>query len=397
VASIKPVVLDVRVLAGEAGGPDKTILNSPRFLDGLGYTMQCAYMHPPGDAAYGQLVNRAATLGVPLFSVADRGPWDWTVLPQLLSLCRRQRVTIWHGHDYKSNAVGLVLHRFWPMRLVTTVHGWVKHTARTPLYYRIDELCLRRYESVLCVSEDLLERCRACGVPGERCLLLENGIDTEQYRRRQTLLEAKQRLGLRSEQVVVGAVGRLSPEKSFDLLIRAVQQLSVSGDEITLVIVGEGEDRGRLEALARELGLADRVRLLGYSADPRPIYEAMDLFVLSSLREGLPNVVLEAMALEVPVVSTRVAGVPRLIEDGINGLLVPPGSVPDLAQAMRQILADDHLRARLAHAGRSTVVEKYSFAERMKKLAGLYDNLLASGGVYPRRSDHTAGVNPAAR
>jgi glycosyltransferase involved in cell wall biosynthesis len=374
---VKPVVLDVRVLAGEAGGPDKTILNSPRFLDGLGYRMQCAYMHPPGDAAYEQLVGRAAKLGAPLLSVHDRGPWDWTVLPHLLGICRRQRVAIWHGHDYKSNAVGLVLRRFWPMSLVTTVHGWVKHTARTPLYYRIDEFCLRHYESVICVSEDLLARCRGCRVPADRCVLLENGIDTEQFRRWQTLPEAKQHQGLRPEQVVIGAVGRLSPEKGFDVLIRAVQQLSGAGQDIILVLVGEGEDRTRLEALARELGVTERVRLPGYCADPRPIYEAMDLFVLSSLREGLPNVVLEAMALEVPVVASQIAGVPRLIQDGDDGLLVPPGSVANLAQAIGRLLADAGLRAKLARAGRAKVVSRYSFAERINKIAALYDALLA--------------------
>src|SRR5207244_2117233 len=120
----------------------------------------------------------------PILSVPDRGPWDWRVISRLLKICRRHRVAIWHGHDYKSNALGLLVGRFWPMRLVTTVHGWVKQTRRTPFYYKIDELCLPRYEAVLCVSEDLYARALKLGVPNDRCRLIENAIDTEQFTRR---------------------------------------------------------------------------------------------------------------------------------------------------------------------------------------------------------------------
>jgi hypothetical protein len=165
----KPVVLDARVVTESGGGPDKTILNSPRFFEPLGYRNLCAYMHPPGDSGFESLKEKAAAWGAPLFSIADRGAWDWKVVTAALELCRRERVAIWHGHDYKSNALGLLLLRVWPMRLVTTVHGWVKETRRTPLYYKIDQLCLPRYEAVICVSDDLYQRSLECGVPGGGC------------------------------------------------------------------------------------------------------------------------------------------------------------------------------------------------------------------------------------
>src|SRR5258707_946896 len=135
----RPVVLDARVVTGTGGGPDKTILNSPRFLDALGYRMLCAYLHPPEDPGFDVLRQRAKELGAPLAEIFDRGPCDVRVFTRLLCLCRRERVAIFHGHDYKTNLLGLLLARFHPMRLVTTVHGWVRHTARTPLYYRIDK------------------------------------------------------------------------------------------------------------------------------------------------------------------------------------------------------------------------------------------------------------------
>lgn len=372
-----PVVLDARVVTGSGGGPDKTILNSPRFLDPLGYRMVCAYLHPPADPGFEVIRKNAERYGAPLVSVPDRGPWDWRVVTDLLAVCKREQVAVWHGHDYKTNALGLLLKRFWRMRLVTTVHGWVHHTSRTPLYYKLDQLCLPRYERVICVSDDLLEACLGCGVPARNCVLLENAIDAEDYTRRQPTAEAKARLGLPTTGFLIGAAGRLAPEKAFDLLIRSLRGLVSRGLDARLVIVGEGGERAGLQRLATELGLQDRVMLPGWQADVRRYFEAMDVFALSSRREGLPNVLLEAMALEVPVVASRVNGVPRLVQDGRNGFLVEPGDVEGLTTALRGLLTNRELRELFRAAGRRTVETRYSFPTRMTRLKRIYDELLS--------------------
>jgi glycosyltransferase involved in cell wall biosynthesis len=369
------VVLETRVVAGSGGGPDKTILNTPRFLAGTRYPTICAYMHPPGDPGFEVLGRKAALWGAPLVSITDRGFWDWRVIGQLVEVCRRQRVAIWHGHDYKSNALGLLLRNLWPMRLVTTVHGWVHFTPRTPFYYWVDRWCLPRYEKVICVSEDLRQRCLECGVPARRCVLIENAIDTEEFSRRLSIAEARQPFGVSARRLLLGAIGRLSAEKGFDLLIRAVAQLVGDGLDVGLLIAGEGDEREPLVTLITELGLADRVKLLGYCSDPRGLYQAFDVYVLSSLREGLPNVLLEAMALELPVVATRIGGVPRLIQDGVNGLLVEPGTVSALAGAVGRLASDPELRTRLGRVGRETIEKGYSFAVRMEKVRQVYDEL----------------------
>ena len=371
-----PVILDARVVTGSGGGPDKTILNSPRFLEPLGYRNICAYLHPPGDPGYEAIRKNAERYGAPLISIPDRGPWDWRVVTELLAACRREKVAVWHGHDYKTNAIGLLLKRFWPMRLVTTVHGWVRHTARTPLYYKVDQMCLPRYERVICVSDDLLESCLECGVPAKNLVLVENGIDAEDYRRTRSIAEAKASLGFPASRFLVGAVGRLSTEKGFDLLIRAIHDLVRKGEDVQLAIVGEGDERANLERLTAELGLQDRVKLPGWQTDVRGYFEAMDAFALSSHREGLPNVLLEAMALEVPVVATRVNGVPRLVQDGRNGLLVEAGDADALTTALLALIRNAALRDLFNAAGRRTVEGRYSFPTRMQKLKRIYDEML---------------------
>jgi len=374
------------VVTGTGGGPDKTILNSPRFFADAGYRMLCAYMHPPGDPGFDQLRSKAQQLAPRdsrganwLLSVPDRGPWDWRVVGRLVGICRRERVRIWHGHDYKSNALGLVVRRFWPMRLVTTVHGWVKETRRTPLYYTIDKLCLPHYESVICVSPDLYQQCLLAGVSAKRCVVIENGIDTRQYTRRRTSADAKQRLGIPVGRMVVGAVGRLSPEKGFASLIHAVHGLVARGLDVELLIAGDGEEKLRLASLARRVGIEDRVLFLGYQSEPQALYEAMDVFALSSVREGLPNVLLEAMAMEVPVVATRVGGIPQLISDVENGLLVDPDCEEQLTKGLERLIRDDTMRARFRLAGRHTVETKYSFATRIQRIQTIYDALLLEG------------------
>ena len=371
-----PTVLHTRVVTGTGGGPEKTILNSPRFLIPSGYQLLCAYMHPPGDPGFAELRSKAAALGAPLEGIEDRGPWDLRVFTRLLALCRRERVTIWHAHDYKSNAFGLLLRRFWPMRLVTTVHGWVKLTRRTPFYYWLDRRLLRHYDRVICVSEDLKETCVASGVRADRCSVIENAIDAAQYVRRTPIEEAKRRAGFEPRRLLIGTVGRLSEEKDFVGLIRAVDRLLDQGIDAGLVILGEGDQRPELEALVHSLGRQDRIRLLGYRPDTIDLYEAMDVFVLNSHREGFPNVLLEAMAMEVPAVATRIAGVPRLVQHQTNGLLVEPGNLDQLIECLKRLLSDPGLRMRLAAEGRRTVEGSYTFEARMAKVRAIYDELL---------------------
>lgn len=375
-SSEQPVVLHARVVTGAGGGPEKTILTSPRYLAPFGYHALCAYLHPPGDPGFETLRARAQELGAPLVDISDRGPWDASVIWKTLDVCRKNEVAIWHGHDYKSNLLGLILRPFWPMRLVSTVHGWGALAGMMPWYNRLDRLCLRKYQRVICVSEDLVTQCVASGVPADRCVLIENGIETDRYQRRRSVEEAKRQLGFSPERMLIGAVGRLAAEKDFPSLIRAVDRLVREGRNVELMLVGEGDERGTLETLVDQLKLTDRVHFLGHRTDLIGLYEAMDVFVLSSLREGLPNVVLEAMAMNVPVIATRIAGLPRLIQHETNGLLVEPADTDGLAAALGPLLADPDRRRMLAAAGRRTMEERYSFALRMAKVRAVYDSLL---------------------
>jgi glycosyltransferase involved in cell wall biosynthesis len=367
-------VMHVRIVTGTGGGPEKTILASPRHLAGTRYRASAAYIHAPGDAGIDVLRARAHESLCPFIALEDSGPIDVRTLMKLAELCRASNVRIWHGHDYKSNLYGILLARLVDVRLVTTVHGWVKHTTRTPLYFAIDRWCLRRYEEVVAVSRDLVGACLDAGVQPDRLTQVDNAIDTANFTRAHASARSPLRRGS-SSRLVIGAVGRLSAEKGFLLLIDAVERLIERGHDVELWIAGEGEDQELLAQRMRASRHSGRLRLLGWQSDPRALFEAFDVFALSSLREGLPNVVLEAMAMEVPVVATRCGGLQAFGRDAEDMLLVDVASAAALERGLERLVTDPELRGRLARNARARVERELSFARRMQKIVAVYDRL----------------------
>lgn len=374
----RPVVLHTRVVTATGGGPDKTILNSPRFLEQLNYASKCVYFRPPGDEGFSVLRSRAKDWSAELIEIDDRGKLDLKAIKQAVRLCREHQVSIWHAHDYKTNLIGLIASRYHPMKLVTTAHGWVNFSGQTPLYYWLDKRWwLRRYDRVICVSSTVLDECMKAGVPRSKCILIENAIDQEQFSRARPIADAKRDLfDASDDQLVIGAIGRLAGEKGFDLLIQAFQRIVAMGVNAKLVIAGEGPDESQLASQIAASGIADRIQLLGFCSNTRAFYEAMDVFVLSSLREGLPNTLLEAMSVGAPVIATRVGGVERVVRDSVNGLVIDPESVDQIVAGLQTLCGDADQRARLAEAGVRTIAEDWSFRNRMSKIAEIYDGLL---------------------
>ncbi len=372
-----PVVFDVRTVTETGGGPEKTILLGARWFEDRHWPVYCVYLHPPGDPGFEAIRQKAAELRLSYFlHLDDRGPLDGRLLRRLLALCRQHRPVIWHGHDYKSDALGWLIHRFHPMKLVSTVHGWGVPGRRVWLYHWIHRLCLRGFDRVFCVSAEQYTICRQSGIPPGICEVLENGVDCEFFRPQVNRDEKKEALGIPPNRFVLGYVGRLSPEKNLTLLLDVARKLLAQNCEVHVLLVGDGPERRALSEHAHRIGIADHITFAGYAADPRPYYAAMDVFLLLSRSEGLPNVLLEALATGLPVICTPVGGIPNVIESGRNGLVVPLEDVPSPTAAIQQVMTDPKLARRLGEAGRQTVVSRYSFEHRMERLCQSYWLLL---------------------
>lgn len=369
-------MLHLRVVAGTGGGPEKTILNSPRYIREHGFDAEVVYLCPPDDAVVDSLKRRAKQSECPLTVLPDRGPADWRVLAEILKLCKSRNIQLLQTHDYKTNAIGLAIRALHRCSLVTMLHGWTDMTGRMPFYKKIDQWCIPRYRASICVSEDLRDECRRLRIPESKIHLVHNGIEEDRYQRTMPIEAAKAAIGARQGRYLIGCVSRLSPEKGLLDLIRVVQQLQAQGLPIDLWLAGDGPQRAELEQEILRLGLEDSVRLLGLLTDPIPFYQALDLFVLNSIREGLPNVLLEAMALETPVLSTRIAGIPSLLGNGDCGILIDPDSPDQLSDGIAVAFQSRGKTEQLAKFARKRIEEQYSFRARMKKVAAIYRSIL---------------------
>ncbi len=369
-------MLHLRVVAGTGGGPEKTILNSPRFIRMHGYEAQAVYLCPPGDRVAESLKQRAMAAECPLTIMKDKGPFDWRVVRDIVKLCRQNKIDLLQTHDYKSNAIGLVVRRFHRCALASMLHGWTDMSGRMPIYKRVDQWCLPHYESLICVSQDLVDECKRLKIPDKKIHLVHNAIDTKQFSKKLATDVAKATIGASSDRILVGTVGRLSPEKGFLQLIEVIHHLQRSSIAIDLWIAGEGPQRDELTERIRDLGMEDSVRLLGQLDDTRLFYQAMNLFVLNSIREGLPNVVLEAMAMETPVIATRIAGIPTLIRPSETGRLVEPDSPSELAKSILEAIRDVEKTQAMVLGARRLIELEYAFEVRMQRIAYLYDRIL---------------------
>jgi glycosyltransferase involved in cell wall biosynthesis len=183
-------------------------------------------------------------------------------------------------------------------------------------------------------------------------------------------------------------VSRMVPVKGLHVLVRAVARLVEEGLDVRATLIGQGPGREQVRALAAELGIEDRIELPGAVGEDeiRDHHAAADVFCLPSFAEGLPAVLLEAMAMERPVVTTRIMGIPELVQEGVNGLMVAPGNVDQLVDALRELATDPERRRRMGRAGRERVVAEFSVDGTARKLATLFGQVGRNGGAPVRRA-----------
>ena len=315
--------------------------------------------------------------GVRLVSLDRRSRldvWRWW---RLVSLLRRERVEILHSHKFGSNVWAALISRVARVPVfVAHEHTWSYEGQRLRRF--LDRrLVAPAAAVVLTVSE--ADRRRMIEVervdPG-KVRFLPSGVQRREPAGRRNV---RDELSLPPDAPLVGTVCGLRPQKALDVLVRASARLADAIPGVRVLVLGEGPERDRLEALIEELGLASTVFLLGAwpHEDVPDFVDALDVAVLSSDFEGTPLAVLEFMGAGKPVVATAVGGVPDLIEDGVHGLLVEPGRPDALAEALATLLRDPARRDAMGAAGRERQRAEFDFAATVRRLEDLYDELLA--------------------
>lgn len=317
--------------------------------------------------------RRAAA--TPLFPLDMRHRLDVRGVPAIARIARKGGYRILHSHTPRSALVGALAARLARVPLVHHVHGPTtqdtEHTARNFRNALVERICAHRAAGVIAVSDFAAAYARQLGVPRARTAVVRNGVETPDA---QTAVRTGGRITL-------GAVALFRPRKGVEVLIEAVAQLiHRRGADVRMLMVGGFETSAyatQIRTLAQDLGVADRIEWTGFTTDVDAMLRRMDVFVLPSLYgEGLPMVVLEAMALGLPIVSAAVGGVVEAIDDRRQGLLVPPGDAASLSGALGELIDRPALGRALGNAARERQIACFSADTMAAGVAGVYDQLL---------------------
>jgi glycosyltransferase involved in cell wall biosynthesis len=376
----RPVrVLEFRSVRGTGGGPEKTIIQSAAMTDVSRVHVTVCYIRDRRDGVF-TIDERAAKAGVDYVEVHERHSFDVSIWDKLRTLVLERNIDIIHAHEYKTDLLALLLARATGARALATVHGWTGHSSRERwLYYPADKRVLARFPRLIAVSTDIANELIRKGADPRRVTTILNAIDHRQFRRDPAKEQpARAALGLAPHHVVIGAVGRLEPQKRFDLLLDAFAALHRSEPNVRLVIAGDGSLSKSLHEQRRALGLEERVILPGHVNDVTALHHAFDLFAQSSDYEGTPNAVLEAMAMETPIVATEAGGTAELVHDGEHGRIIPVGRADALIAALQSALADPAVTRTMAENARRRVEGALSFEARVRQVERIYEEMTNS-------------------
>ena len=377
--------MDLRGTYKGGGGPDKTVLNSAAQHDPKRVHVLVTYLRQPDDHEF-QIPQMARRLGINYVDVPDASSLDRACLKELKRLLREHELSVVHAHDDKTLLYAWLLQLTTPgLKIMYTCHSHavyrrdqfagLKPYLAFKLRQRIQIFLMQRYPApVLAVSHDTKKRLADNGLSGERVAVLHNGIDVEFWRRDAGKPVLREELGIAPDTFLVGTVARITFDKDLPTFYWVAEEVARRNPKVVFVIVGDGygDELPMARAEVARRGLEKVVLFTGHRNDLRDIYASFDLFLMTSLTEGMPNTLLEAMALGVPSVSTRVGGIPELLGDGKEGFLAPVGDAAGLAAAVLRFIEDPALLARCGEACRLRIEKQFSFSRRVRLMEDYY-------------------------
>ena len=331
----------------------------------------------------GKLAEKLRACGVKVMLVEEKGRSFSQVHRAMRYALGNDWFDIIHTHRIKENTLGTLFKREGRCRfMLRTIHGlgeshkgWAGIKTRL---YALGERYMdkKAFDRIITVSNDI--RRRMLAEHNAKFVTIHNALDPARVRTSREPEAIRKGLGIGRDAVVVGTAGRMVTVKNYPLLLEAAARLRDALDKFVLVVAGDGPSLPSLKEQAKRLGIMDQVRFTGFRNDIHDVIRAMDIFVLSSHHEGIPNVALEALFLGVPIVSTAVGGMVEVIEDEVSGLLVPAGDVEAMTSALQRLAGDPERRRQMAESGRARLKSEFSVERMRDRVAGLYQELMAT-------------------
>ena len=341
---------------------------------------QTAFASFSEDGLCRDFLVRATQLGFPAIQIKNDTPFLYGAFRELKQLIRDTNADLLACQGYKAGLLGWLAARQAGVPVIAVSRGWTAECRRVRFYEWIDRRVLRHMDKVVCVSRAQADKVVAAGVRPENVEVIPNSICSDRFQEPDTLYRQKlvdffpvaTRSGIR---FIVGAAGRLSPEKGFDVVIDAASSILQGRDDVGFVLFGDGPLRVALFDQIQRLNLSHRFVLAGFTDELDRFMPHLDLFVQSSHTEGLPNVLLEALAAGVPVVATDVGGTSELLDRGRYGALVPRGDSRQLAAGVARLIAQPEALAQRSAAGKQWIAEHFTFERQAEAYWKLFCSL----------------------
>ena len=314
---------------------------------------------------------------------------DTLALLDLTAFLKRNFYHIVHTHNSKAGFLGRLAAKLADVPVIVhTVHGFAFHDEeprwRQVLFRNLERLGSHWCDKMIFISQPLIDWALKDHIVGEEKIAkIYSGIQVDKFHpvKSGEKDRIRSKWALKQEEAVVGIVSKLWEGKGHTVLIEAFKLLKEKIKDAKLVIVGEGYLYDELFRMVDNNGLRESVLFTGFQMDVSEIIATFDVAVLPSFFEGMGRVILEAMAMEKPVVASRVGGIPDLIDQGINGLLVRPGDARELADALEKVLSDKGLARKLGREGRKRIKDQFSADVMVQSIEKLYRELLARKGI----------------
>ena len=320
---------------------------------------------------FSQAIEEAGSRVVPL---RQKRMFDPSLISQALKVVRSEKINVLQSHGYKSHVLCAALHCRTGLPWIAFVHGWTSENMKIRMYHFLEKTLVSFATRVVAVSDSISRR--LVFVSGDKIRVIPNAVDPAEVEIGNSSRNVRASLDIPPQAFVAGVVGRFSPEKGQTYFLRALALARERFPLLIGILVGDGQDRQALEAEAAALGVYGAIHFIGHVTDVAEYYRAMDLVVMPSLSEGMPNVALEAMLFGKALVATGVGGIPEVVLDGVTGLIVQPKDSDQLASAMCSLLQSRALLETYGLAGRQRVLDEFNPALRTRRILDLYQEVL---------------------
>lgn len=319
------------------------------------------------------LCKEAEKIGIPTKIFKAYGKINFSAVKQVKEYLLKDKINILHTHGYKTDIIGLLASRGVDCKLVTTPHGWSKDAGfKLRVYEVADQLAFHFFDAVVPLSEEIYNDLSCIPFLKKKLHLIKNGVDLKDVISVRNI-SAELEKWRANNYFIIGYIGQLIQRKGLDILLRAVSKLK--GVEWRLALVGEGPEKANLVRLSADLNIEDKIRFFGFREDRISFLRGFDIFALPSRLEGVPRCLMEAMAINIPIIASDIPGCRDLIKQKETGLLFKCNDVDDLYRTFCTLLSDKDLRIHLSSNAKKLVENFWSASAMAEHYCKLYSDL----------------------